>query len=62
MMPMLRHRKARYMEKLENLCRTATAKNSFPTRVNKSGHACASPWAGATEPERSDTARRKVKT
>ena len=34
------------MEKLEKLYRTATAPKTFPTRRNKSDHACASLWAG----------------
>jgi hypothetical protein len=48
MMPMLWRRKACKMEKVENLYRTATAENTFPTRQNNSDHACASPCAGVT--------------
>jgi hypothetical protein len=62
MMPMLLHRKACKMEKVENLYRTATVEKSFPTRRNKSDHACASRWALAAEFARSSTARRMVKT
>ena len=49
MMPMLRRRKAREMEKVENLSRTATVEKSFPTHRNKSDHACASLWLLAAE-------------
>ena len=62
MMPMLLRRKAREMEKLENLYRTATVEKSFPTHRNKSDHACASRRVLAAEFARSSTARRKVKT
>jgi hypothetical protein len=33
------------MEKVENLCRTATAQQIFPTRRYTSDHACAIPLA-----------------
>jgi hypothetical protein len=41
MMPMRVCRKARNMEKVEILCRTATAQNILPGRQHKSVHACA---------------------
>jgi len=44
MMPMQIRRKARKIEKVENLSRTATARNILPTRRNKSDHACAIRW------------------
>ena len=37
-------RKTWIMEKVENLCRTATVQKIMPTRLNKSDHACAIPW------------------
>jgi hypothetical protein len=43
MMPMRTGRKVSNMEKVENLCRTATAQKIMPTRLNKSDHACAIP-------------------
>jgi hypothetical protein len=61
MMPMLLRRKACRMEKVENLYRTATAENTFPTRPNNSDHACASLCA-TVEPARLDVVRRKMKT
>jgi hypothetical protein len=48
MMPMQRRRKARQVEKVENLCRTATAQQIFPTRRYASDHACAIPREGPT--------------
>jgi len=41
MMPMPTRRKTRDMEKVENLCRTATAWKILPARRNKPDHACA---------------------
>jgi hypothetical protein len=63
MMPMRVHRKTRNMEKVENLCRTATVRKIMPTRLNKSDHACAIPWRPSVTVacSRSSTARRKVK-
>jgi hypothetical protein len=49
MMPMLLRRKACRMEKVENLYRTATAENIFPTRPNNRDHACARPCAGTAQ-------------
>ena len=49
------------MEKVENLYRTATAENTFPTRPNNSDHARASLCA-TVEPARLDVVRRKMKT
>jgi hypothetical protein len=41
MMPMPMRRKTRDMEKVENLCRTATAWKILPARRNKPDHGCA---------------------
>jgi hypothetical protein len=43
MMPLPVRRKARNMEKVEILCRTATAQAILPTRPNTPDHACAIP-------------------
>jgi hypothetical protein len=49
MMPMQRRRKTRKLEKVENLCRTATTQPPIlPTRRYTTDHACAIPLdAGA---------------
>jgi hypothetical protein len=39
MMLLCMRRKARALEKVENLYRTATAQKNFPVRMNKSNHA-----------------------
>jgi hypothetical protein len=59
MMPTPRRRKARKVEKVENLYRTATEQKILPTRRNKSDHACAIRCAPAIAPSR--TARRNMK-
>ena len=61
MMPMQMRRKARKMEKAENLYRTATAEKILPSRWNKSDQACAILGVPA-EAARSCAARRNVKT
>jgi hypothetical protein len=60
MMPMQMRRKARKMQKVENLYRTATAEKILPLSWNQSDHACAIPAAPA-EAARSSPARRNVK-
>jgi hypothetical protein len=40
-MLLLNRRKGQSLEKVEKLCRTATAGNNFPTRDNNSDHTCA---------------------
>jgi hypothetical protein len=47
MMPLRMRRKARKMEKVENLCRTATGQPILPTRRTTTDHACATPAAGS---------------
>src|ERR1700741_2476089 len=41
MMPSTMRRKGHFMEKVENLYRTAALRNNFPTRPYNSDHACA---------------------
>jgi hypothetical protein len=41
MMLLLNRRKGQSLEKVEKLCRTATAGNNFPTHDNNSDHTCA---------------------
>ena len=63
MMPMLMRRKARKMEKVENLYRTATVEKIFantPEQIRSRLRELLG--AGDVEPARSSTARRKVKT
>jgi hypothetical protein len=50
MLPMRRRRKSRQMEKVENLCRTATAQQIFPTRRYTSDQANAIPGGGTAGP------------
>jgi hypothetical protein len=50
MMPMRCGRKVSNVEKVENLCRTATAQKIIPTRAAKSDHACAIPWRPVATP------------
>jgi hypothetical protein len=44
MMPLRVRRKARNLEKIENLYCSATARKILPARINKSDHICAIPW------------------
>jgi hypothetical protein len=59
MMLMRMRRKARELEKVKKLYRTATQK-ILPTHLNNSNHASATLCALAARIERSSTARRKV--
>jgi hypothetical protein len=62
MMPMRARRKARDMEKLENIYRTATAQKIMPACVNKLVHALAMPRSPTAGTSQSSIARRIVKT
>jgi hypothetical protein len=44
MMPLRKGRKARKIEKVENICRTATAQSILPTDRYTSDHVGAIPW------------------
>jgi hypothetical protein len=60
MMPMRMRRKTRKLEKVENLCRTATVQKILPDERNQSDHARAIPFAAAVDFSRSSAARRNV--